>query len=183
LRRIHASIADIDRLCDAPRVKLWFFCICLLFVSACTRQLEVSTAKLSNDFSGLSDDERKAGPKWAAFEVSVPRSVARSIRRWQLSNVTLKIFRCDNPVDAYSAEARLDGRPFEYENLKEPLAPSVRLTFYVPLKPEAREASACAAFDARGVLPVFLRGQTDHLPPLKMTFPHFDEKTGRISST
>ena len=176
-------IADIDGLCDACQVRFWFFCIGLLVLSACTRQVEVSAAKPSNDLGGLSDNERKAWANWAAFDVVVPESVARSIRRWQLSNVTLKVFRCDNPADAYPADARLDGKPLQYENLKEPLPPSVRLTFYVPLEPEAREASACAALDARGYSPVFLRGQTDRLPPLKMTFPHYDEKTGRITST
>ncbi|HEX6661286.1 MAG TPA: hypothetical protein VF067_05405, partial [Sphingomicrobium sp.] len=70
-------------------------CIGLL-LSACTRQVEVSAIKPSNDFSGLTDEERQR-PNWAAFDVAVPASVARSIRRWQLSNVTLEVFRCNKP--------------------------------------------------------------------------------------
>jgi hypothetical protein len=137
----------------------------------------------SKDFSGLTDYERKNVSDWAAFDVAIPASVARSIRRWQLSNVTLQVFRCSNPDDAYPADARLNGKRLQYEDLKEPLPPSTRLTFYVPQKPERQVPNACAALDARGYSPLFLRGQTVHLPPLAMTFPHYDKKTGRITST
>jgi hypothetical protein len=138
--------------------------------------------KPSSDFSGLTDEERQV-PHWAAFDVAVPASVARSIRRWQLSNVTLQVFRCNNPNDAYPADARLNGKRLQYKELAEPLSPSTRLTFYVPLEPERQVANVCAALDARGYSPVFLRSQTVRLPPLRMTFPHYDERTGSITET
>jgi hypothetical protein len=161
---------------------LRFVFIGLLSLSACTRHVKVSAVKPSKDFSGLTDYERKQPANWAAFDVVVPASVARSIRRWQLSNVTLQVFRCDNPDDAYPADARLNGKRLQYEDLKEPLSPSTRLTFYVPQEPNRQEANVCAALDARGNSPVFLRGQTVRLRRLRMTFPHYDERTGRITS-
>ena len=163
-------------------MRLRIVCIGLVILSACTRQVEVSAVQPSKDFSGLDANDRKLRLNWAAFDVVVPASVARSIRRWQLSNVTLHVFRCDQPDDAYPAEATLNGKPLHYDDLREPLS-TTRLTFYVPQDPERREATACAALDARGYSPVFLRGQTVRLPPLRMTFPHYDEKTGRITAT
>lgn len=138
--------------------------------------------KPTNDFSGLTDDQRHRR-NWVAFEVAIPADVARSIRRWELSNVTLHVFRCNKPDDAYPAEARLKGKRLYYADLKEPLPPSVALTFYVPQELGHRETNACAALDARGYSPVFLRGQTIRLPPVSMTFPHYDEKTGRFIPT
>jgi hypothetical protein len=176
-------IADTSEFVDVRRMTVRFLCLGLLFLSACTRQVEVSAVQPSKDFSGLDTQERKLRPNWAAFDVLVPASVARSIRRWQLSNVTLQVFRCDKPDDAYPAEATLNGKRLRYDDLSEPLSPSTRLTFYVPLDPERREAAACAALDARGYLPVYLRGQTVRLPPMRITFPHYDEKTGRITAT
>ncbi len=137
----------------------------------------------SRDFSGLTKEERKERSSWAAFEMMVPSNVVRSIRRWELSNVTVDVFRCGDPGDAYPAEARFNGKRLRYEDLKEPLPPSTRLTFYVPQEPESQEGKICAALDARGYSPVFLRGQTIRLPPLRMTFPHYDEQTGRITAT
>lgn len=159
-----------------------FVCVGMLVLSACTRHVEVSAVTPSKDFTGLSDYERKQGSNWVAFDVAVPASVGRSIRRWQLSNVTLQVFRCDNPNDAYPADARLNGKRLQYENLSEPLPPSTRLTFYVPQEPASQPVKACAALDGRGYSPVFLRGQTVRLPPLRMTFPHYDE-TGRITAS
>jgi hypothetical protein len=164
-------------------MRLRFIWIGMLVLSACTRHVEVSAVTPSKDFTGLSEYERKEGPGWLAFDVAVPASVARSMRRWQLSNVTLQVFRCDNPDDAYPADARLNGKRLQYEDLSEPLPPSTRLTFYVPQEPARPPAKACAAFDARGYSPVFLRGQTVRLPPLRMTFPHYDEKTGRTTAS
>jgi hypothetical protein len=143
----------------------------------------VSSVTPSKDFSGLTDYERKEVSNWAALDVAIPASVARSIKRWQLSNVTLQVFRCGNRDDAYPADARLNGKHFQYEDLKEPLPPSTRLTFYVPQNAERQVLNACAALDARGYSPLFLRGQTVRLPPLRMMFPHYDEKTGRITSS
>ena len=143
----------------------------------------MSAVRPSKDFSGLTDYERKQPSNWAAFDVAVPANVARSIRRWRLSNVTLRVFRCNNPGDAYPADARLSGKRLQYEDLREPLPPSTPLTFYVPQESKREEAKVCAALDARGYSPIFLRGQTVRLPPLHMTFPHYDEKTGRITST
>jgi len=160
-----------------------FVSIGLLVVTACTRQVEVSAVQPSKDFSGLSKYDLGERPIWTAFDVIVPANVARSIRRWQLSNVTLQVFRCGNSDDAYPAAATLNGKPLEYEDLREPLPASTRLTFYVPLEAQGANANACAALDARGYSPVFLRSQTVRLPPLRMTFPHYDEKTGRITST
>jgi hypothetical protein len=161
------------------RMRHYFVCIGIVALSACTRHVEVSDVKPSKDFAGLTDEERQR-PDWVAFDVAVPASVARSIRRWELSNVTLQVFRCGNPNDAYPADARLNGKHLEYKDLKEPLPASTRLTFYVPLDPQSREANACAALDARGFSPIFLRGRTVRLPPLRMTFPRYDDKTGRI---
>ena len=155
----------------------------LLFVTACTRHVEVSAVRPSKDFSGLSEHDRGERPSWAAFDVIVQTNVARSIRRWQLSNVTLQVFRCGNADDAYPAAATLNGKPLEYEDLPEPSRASTRLTFYVPLETYGAAAEACAALDARGYSPVFLRSQTVRLPPLRMTFPHYDERTGQITSS
>ena len=157
--------------------------ISMIVLSACTKQVDVSAVKPSKDFSGLTDYERKQRSNWAAFDVDVPASVARSIRRWQLSNVTLQVFRCNNPNDAYPADARFNGKRLQYEELREPLPRSTRVTFYVPQERGREEAKVCAALDARGYLPVFLRGQTVRLLPLRMMFPHYDERTGRITST
>lgn len=175
-------IADISELADDVQVRLRFVCIGIVVLSACTRQVKVSFVTPSKDFSGLTDYERKEGSNWIAFDVAIPASVARSIRRWQLSNVTLQVFRCSNRDDAYPADARLNGKRLEYEDLKDPLPPLTRLTFYVPQNGKRQVLNACAALDARGYSPLFLRGQTVRLPPLRMTFPHYDEKTGRISS-
>jgi hypothetical protein len=169
-------------------MRLSFVSIGLLAVTACTRQVEVSAVKPSKDFSGLSKYERRWGAVWTAFDVMIPANVARSIRRWQLSNVSLLIFRCGNIEggnfdDAYPAPATLNGKRLEYKNLREPLPASTRLTFYVPLETQGAKANACAALDARGYSPVALRSQTVRLPPLRMTFPHYDEKTGRSTST
>jgi hypothetical protein len=177
------TIADLDHLGDAGPVRHRFISICVLVVGACTRHVDVSAVRQSRDFSGLSKHEHEEQPSWAAFDVIVPADIARSIRRWQLSNVTLQVFRCGNPNDAYPADARFDGKRLQYEDLREPLPASTRLTFYVPLDTQAHEANVCAALDARGYSPIFLRGQTLHLPPLRMTFPHYDKKTGRITST
>jgi hypothetical protein len=164
-------------------MRLPFILIGMLVLSACTRHVEVSAVKPSKDLSGLTDFERKKRSNWVAFDVIVPARVARSIRRWQLSNVTLHVFRCNNPDDYYPSDARFNGKRFHYEDLREPLARSTRLTFYVPQEPVREETNLCAALDARGYSPVFLRGQTVRLPPLRMTFPHYDQKTGRITST
>lgn len=185
--RLHGAklrlIAEIADLGDVRLMKLGFIYIGMLVLSACTRQVEVSAVTPSKDFTGLSDYERKQGSNWVAFDVALPASVARSIRRWQLSNVTLRVFRCDNPDDAYPADARLNGKRLRYEDLSEPLPPSTRLNFYVPQEPANHAAKACAALDARGYSPVALSGPTVRLPPLRMTFPHYDEKTGRITAS
>jgi hypothetical protein len=163
-------------------VRLRVVCIGMLVLSACTRHVEV-VVRPSKDLSGLTDYEREQATDWVAFDVLVPASVARSIRRWQLSNVTLQVFRCNDPEDNYPADARLNGMQLQYENLREPLPPSTRLTFYVPQEPSRQASKACAALDARGYSPIVLRGQTVALPPLRMIFPHYDAKSGRITST
>lgn len=168
---------------DVAPMAFRFVCIGVLLLTACTRQVDISAVRPSQDLTGLSDDERKDVAHWIAFDVLVPANVARSIRRWQLSNVTLQIFRCGNPEDAYPANARLNGKLLDYEDLHEPLPPSTRLTFYVPLDPNHRPVNACAALDARGYSPVFLRGQVVPLTPLRVTLPHYDEKTGRMTSS
>ena len=157
-------------------------CLGVLLLSACTRQVEVTAVKPSTDFSGLTKDERQR-TVWAAFDVVVPASVARSIRRWELSNVTLNVFRCNHSEDFYPAEAKFNGQALKYDRLTEPLPPSSKLTFYVPQDPGHRETNVCAALDARGYSPVFLRSQTVRLPALSMIFYHYDEETGRSLPT
>lgn len=110
-------------------VRFRFICLGMFVLSACTRHVEVSAVQPSRDFSALTDDERRAGANSAAFDFVVPADVARSMRRWQLSNVTLKVLRCGSPDDAYPADARLKGKRLGYEDLREPLPPSTRLTF------------------------------------------------------
>jgi hypothetical protein len=173
----------VDWIDNVASMALRSVCIGMLLLTACTRRVDVSAVRPSKDFTGLSQNEREDVAHWSAFEALVPVEVARSIRRWQLTNVTLHIFRCGNPKDAYPANARLNGKPLDYDDLHEPLPPSTRLTFYVPLDPKHEPVDACAALDARGYSPVFLRGQTVHLSPLRATFPHFDEKTGRVTSS
>lgn len=151
----------------------------LLLLSACTRHVEVSAVKASRDLSGLRDEERQR--PWAAFDVVVPASVARSIRRWQLSNVSFQIFRCNDSGDYYPAEARVKERRFHYTDLKEPLPSTVTLSFYAPLDQGHRETNVCGALDARGYSPIFLRSQTVRLPPMDIIFYHYDEQTGRWS--
>jgi len=162
-------------------VNLRLVFIGLLLLTACTRQVQVSAVKPSNDFSGLTAEERHR--QWIAFDVDIPASVARSIRRWELSNVTFQVFRCNKPDDYYPAAARLGGEWLEYEDLKEPLPSAVTLTFYVPQDQGHRETNVCGALDARGYSPVFLRGQTVRLPPLSMIFYRYDENTGRSIPT
>ena len=67
-----------------------------------------------------------------------------------MSNVTLWIFRCNDPKHFYPALANFDGRIFDYEALNEPLPSSEVLTFYLPKQVQQRERYDCAAFDARG---------------------------------
>ena len=136
----------------------------------------------SKDLSGLTEHERQQSD-WVAFDVFVPADVARSIRRWELSNVSLNVFRCNKAEDYYPADARMAGKPLRYEDLKEPLPPSTKLTFYLPKQTAPLETNVCAALDARGYSPIFLRSQTIHMPSLNITFPHYDEKTGRIASS
>lgn len=151
-----------------------------MLLVACTEQVEVAAIRPSKDISGLSTEERKQHD-WAAFEVIVPASIARTIRRWELSNITLRIFRCDYREDAYPAEGHLDGKLFSYRDLREPLSPLTRLTFYFPQDSMRQQADVCAALDARGYSPIFLRSQTVRLPPLRTTFPHYDQNTGRMT--
>ena len=83
-------------------------------MTACTEQFEVSAVRPSRDFSGLSKSDFGERRVWAAFDVFIAPNVARSIRRWQLENVTLKVFRCDKPIDAYPAPAMLRGKLLHY---------------------------------------------------------------------
>lgn len=136
--------------------------------SSCTRPVHV-TLTAGRDYRGLWTESAYSNTgesQWAAIDADVPADVARSMRRWQLSNVTLWIFRCNDPKDFFPALASFNGRIFEYEALRDPLPSSTKLTFYLPKQVQQRERYDCAAFDARGYSPVFLRSETMHLPEL-----------------
>jgi len=145
----------------------------LIFVAAassCTRAIHVEEPTAGSDYRALQHEITDAYLekfRWAAIDVAVPAPVARSIRAWELSNVTLYIFRCDDPADHYPAFANLDGNLFDYHALKQPLPSSVKLTFYLREDVEQRGGYDCAALDARGYSPIFLHSQTMPLPPLR----------------
>ena len=139
-------------------------CVAALFVSACTKQVDVSAIEAGKDYSGLSENERKQF-EWAAVDVDIPADVVSSLRRWELSNVSLYLFKCEEPADYFPADARMAGKAFRYQDLN-PARPA-RLTFYVSKAVQERERYACAAFDARGYSPVFLHGRTVRLPQLR----------------
>jgi len=145
-------------------------CLAAVLTPSCTQPVRVSQLAAGTDYRGLwhqfTDSEVRQF-QWAAIDATVPASVARSIRRWQLSNVTLWIFRCSDPKDYFPAAASRDGDWFNYETLKEPLPSDVKLTFYLPKQVEERGRYDCAALDARGYSPIFLRGQTMRLPALR----------------
>lgn len=143
-----------------------FLGLALLALAGCTRPVEVSPISSSTDYSGLADYERSQFD-WAAVEVSLPASVARSIRRWELGSTHLNLFRCNEPDDRYPAPATLAGDLFDYRNIPHPVGDGVTLTFYVPKHVQENGRYDCAALDARGYSPVFLRSQTLRLPPLK----------------
>ena len=137
----------------------------LLLLAGCTKQVEVTSIHAGKDYSGLSDYERQQFD-WAAIDVDISPSVARWFRRAQSSNVSLYLFRCRDPGNFYPADARLRGKLFNYEALREPLNAPVTLTFYVPRHVQERERYGCAALDARGYSPVFFHSQTMRLPAL-----------------
>ena len=153
-------MADLGRM-DARWLRIPIF-----FVAACTRQVDVSALESGTDYSGLSAYERQQFD-WAALDVAVSPEVARSLRRWELNNVSLHLFRCNEPDDYYPADARLDGKLFDYQELEKSPAKPVTLTFYVPKHVQRRERYGCAAFDARGYSPVFLHGRAVRLPELR----------------
>src|SRR4029453_6361145 len=134
-------------------------CFALLALAGCTQPVEVPAITSSKDYSGLSDQERSEFD-WAAIEVVVPVDVARSMGRWELGNISLDMFRCNEPDDAYPAHATMSGDLFTYQNIPEPVNQGVTLIFYVPKHVQERERYGCAALDARGYSPVFLRSQT-----------------------
>jgi hypothetical protein len=143
----------------------WLIFSLALVSTGCAESVEVASITSSDDYSGLSTYERSQFD-WAAVEIKVPAKVARSIRRWQLSNVWLDVFRCDNPANAYPAPATMAGNLFDYNILQEPLADHFKLIFYLPQHVQDQERYDCAALQARGYSPVFLRGQTLRLPKL-----------------
>ncbi len=139
-------------------------------ISSCTRDVRVTELAAGSDYRGLSHlwtDSEVRQFEWAAIDAAIPASVARSIRRWQLNHVTLRIFRCGEPKDYFPAFASRGGDWFDYDALSEPLPSSVKLTFYLPKHVAEREEYDCAILDARGNSPVFLRGQTMRLPVLR----------------
>lgn len=136
--------------------------------------MDVSAIRPSSDYSGLSEYERSQFD-WAAVEIDVPKEVARSMRRWELGNVSLDLFRCSEPEDAYPAHATMSGDLFTYLNIAEPVNQGVTLTFYIPKHVQERERYACAVLDARGYSPVFLRSQVVRLPTLR--FVSFSQKS------
>lgn len=73
-------------------------CVAVHFVSACTKQVDVSAIEAGKDYSGLSNYERTQF-EWAALDVAVSPEVASSLRRWELSNLSLYLFRCEEPDD------------------------------------------------------------------------------------
>lgn len=148
------------------------FAVGLLVLGGCTKQVQVSAIQAGSDYNGLSDYERGQFD-WAAIDVTIPASVARDFRRAQSSNVTLDLFRCDAPADAYPAYATMGGKLFDYDNFKEPLNDTVTLTFYLPRHVQQREQYGCAALDARGYSVVFFRSHTLRLP--KLSFVRFRE--------
>jgi hypothetical protein len=145
-------------------------CLVSTVTASCTRQVQVTQLTTGADYRGLAHqytDSEVREFQWAAIDAALPDSVARSIRRWQLSNVTLRMFRCNDPKDYFPAPASLDGNWVKSETLKEPLPASVKFTFYLARQVEQRERYDCAEFDARGYSPVALRGQTMRLPVLR----------------
>jgi hypothetical protein len=136
-------------------------CVAVHFVSACTKQVDVSAIEAGKDYSGLSNYERTQF-EWAALDVAVSPEVASSLRRWELSNLSLYLFRCEEPDDFFPADARMAGKLFRYQDL-EPAKPA-KLTFYVPKAVQQREGYGCAAFDAKGYSPFFLHGRAVRLP-------------------
>jgi hypothetical protein len=159
-------IVDISNLADAGLMNTRWFCVVLLFVSACMKPVDVSAIETGNDYSGLSAYERQQFD-WAVVDVAISPDVARSLRRWVLNNVSLYLFRCKEPDDYYPASARMAGKLFNYQDLNETPARPITLTFYLPKDVQQRERYGCAAFDARGYSPVFLHGQTVRLPQLR----------------
>lgn len=145
----------------------------LFGLAGCTQAVNVPAIKPSADYSGLSEHERSQFD-WAAVEMNIPTEVARSMRRWQLGNISLNMFRCDEPKDYYPADARMPGGLFSNLNIPEPLNQGVKVIFYVPKHVQERERYECAALDARGYSPVFLRSQVLRLPTLK--FETFDQQ-------
>jgi len=169
----HRSLADVGTCCKAVSMNRWravALCLVAVLTPSCTRPVHVTQLLAGNDYRGLWHQYAASEVRefqWAAIDAAVPASVARSMRRWQLNNLTLRIFRCNDPKDFFPAFASRDGDWFNYQALKEPLPSSVTLTFYLPKHVEQRERYDCAALDARGYSPVFLRGQTMRLPALR----------------
>ena len=120
--RAHAACAD-GGVTDAPSGEVSFHLSWHVRSFGLHKHVEVSAVQSSRDFSALTDDERRAGANSAAFDLVVPADVARSMRRWRLSNVTQKVLRCGSPDEAYPADARLKGKRLGYEDLREPLPP------------------------------------------------------------
>lgn len=139
-------------------------------ISSCTRPVHVTALEASSDYKGLvqlEEPETIRAREWAAIGVTIPASVARSIRRWQLSNTVLSFSRCGKPKDTYPAYLSLDGRRFDYRALRDPLPSAIKLTVYLPRDVEERGRYDCASLDARGYSPVALRGQEMRLPTLR----------------
>src|SRR6266436_10181815 len=101
-------IADVRASCEAERMNRWVrgsLVLVAAVTSACTRPIHVTLAA-GRDYQGLWTEYAYSNvgeSQWAAIDAKVPTTVARSIRRWQLNNVTLWIFRCNDPKNFFPA--------------------------------------------------------------------------------
>ena len=141
-------------------------CLSVLMLSACAQEVAVAGIAAGDDLSGLSDYERREF-EWGAIEVVIPAETAQTLQRWQLSNVSLHLSRCEEPSNYYPADARMNGTFFDPSDLEEQPTRPVTLTFYVPKHVQQREQYGCATLDARGYSPVLLTSQKMRLPAIR----------------
>jgi hypothetical protein len=151
----------------------------LLSLSGCTSQVEVLAIEESSDLRGLLHYERQQF-SWASVDAVLPPNTVRRLRNSGNSNVTLRMFRCSDPEDAYPASAHFDGDFFDPDNLPPSGSDPVRLTFHVPRHVLEAGKYGCAMLDARGFTLFFYKSDVLPLPPITRFTPVTRASSGRL---
>jgi len=97
------------------------------------RPIETGPLVVSDDFRGLTDEERRAD-EWAAFSLTIPAEIVPQLDKGVFTNLSLHFFPCPMPLgaDGYGIAAYLDGAIVMGDVLRRVPPGPVTLTFYMP---------------------------------------------------